>query len=93
MELAIGAVIVGFACFAFAAYESAAFAYVTGNQLFALMVGLLGATIYWFYLMLLTMKKIEVGTLQITGLGLAYMVSFLSWARFVFTTRGHVGKK
>ena len=93
MEVSIGALIIGLACLAFAGYNSKIFANVTGNQLFALLVGLVGATVYWFYLMLLTMETIEVGWLQVTGLGLAYLVSFMSWARFVLTTKGFVGKK
>jgi hypothetical protein len=93
MELGIAALVVGLGCLAFAAYESRIFRHVQFNQLLALLVGLFGATIYWWYLMLLTMDPIEIGTLQLIGLLLALTVSFLSWARFVLTTAGHVGKK
>jgi hypothetical protein len=92
MELTYGSIGIAIFALAVAVYDSKLFAKVTRNQLFALMVGLCGAAIYWYYLMLLTMDQIEIGLSQILGLALALSVSFLSWARFVLTTAGHVAK-
>lgn len=75
----------------YAIYKSKMLSHVTRNQLIGLGVTVLGAVVYWYYLMLLTMETIEVGAIQIAGLAFAVCGAFLSWLRFVLTTAGHTG--
>lgn len=75
----------------YALYRSQMLLGVSRNQLVALLVTEGGAIVYWYYLMLLTMEKIEIGPIQFVGLVFAMLTAFLSWLRFVFTTRGHTG--
>ena len=59
---------------------------VSVNQAIAFFIGILGAYLYWFQLLLLTQKKISIAKPQVVGLAFAVLISILSWARFVFTT-------
>jgi hypothetical protein len=59
---------------------------VSVNQAIAFFIGILGAYLYWFQLLLLTQKEISIAKPQVVGLAFAVLISILSWARFVFTT-------
>lgn len=83
--------LVGVMLLFYALYKSKMFAHVTSNQLLALGVTIAGAVVYWYYLMLLTMEKIEVGAIQIAGLAFAVCGAFIAWLRFILTTAGHTG--
>lgn len=59
---------------------------ISVNQAVAFFVGILGAYLYWFQLLLLTQSKIRIDVPQVVGLAFAIIISILSWARFVFIT-------
>ena len=83
--------LVGLLMLFYAIYKSKMLSHVTSNQLIGLGVTVVGAIVYWYYLMLLTMETIEIGAIQIAGLAFALCGAFLSWLRFVLTTAGHTG--
>ena len=89
---AAGLVILAVAALGYVAYESRIYVDVTTHQWYALAVGMTGACVYWYYLLLLTQAEtIEISVTSLVGLVFAIIGSFLSWTRFVFTTAGHVG--
>lgn len=59
---------------------------ISANQSLAFFIGIIGAYIYWFQLLLLTQKKLKVERAQFVGLAFAVLIAVLSWARFVFVT-------
>ena len=59
----------------------------TTNQILAFVLSVAGGALYWYQLLLLTQRELNVGTEQLLGLGFAIIISVLSWARFVFTTK------
>ena len=57
----------------YALYKSQMLSGISRNQLFALLVTQGGAIVYWYYLMLLTMDKVEIGPIQFVGLVFAML--------------------